>query len=267
VNETLADTEVEAILRDGDLTLSGRLLSASNATFVGQTCLDGVSVDCVYKPVRGEKPLWDFPDGTLAGREVASHLVSELAGWHLVPMTVLTDGPFGRGMVQRWVDEVEDAGLIDIVAQDDLSDGWLHVLDALDGAERPVALVHADLPELRSMSVMDAVINNADRKGGHVLVDAAGGVYGCDHGVSLHVEDKLRTVLWGWAGEPLAEADMEALERLAARLTEPATATRLLELVSPAEVAALGRRVRRLQRTRLHPLPSRSWPAIPWPAF
>jgi uncharacterized repeat protein (TIGR03843 family) len=267
VNETLADTQVEAILRDGDLTLSGRLLSASNATFVGQSSLDGVSVDCVYKPVRGEMPLWDFPDGTLAGREVASHLVSELAGWHLVPVTVLTEGPFGRGMVQRWVDEVEDAGLVDIVAQDDLPDGWLHVLDALDGAERPVALVHADLPDLRSMSVMDAVINNADRKGGHVLVDGSGGVHGCDHGVSLHVEDKLRTVLWGWAGDPLDDIDLAALERLAGRLSEPAVAARLRDLISPVEVAALGRRVRRLQRTAVHPLPSRRWPAIPWPAF
>lgn len=267
MNETLADTQVEAILRDGDLTLTGRLLSASNATFVGQSSLDGVSVNCVYKPVRGEKPLWDFPDGTLAGREVASHLVSELAGWHLVPMTVLTEGPFGPGMVQRWVDEVEDAGLVDIVPLNDLPDGWLHVLDALDGAERPVALVHADLPDLRSMSVMDAVINNADRKGGHVLVDGSGGVYGCDHGVSLHVEDKLRTVLWGWAGDPLADTDLTALERLAGRLSEPTVTARLRDLISPAEVAALGRRVRRLQRTAVHPLPSRTWPAIPWPAF
>jgi uncharacterized repeat protein (TIGR03843 family) len=267
VSGALADTEVETVLRNGDLTLSGRLLSASNATFVGHSTLDGVSVECVYKPVRGEKPLWDFPDGTLASREVASHVVSELAGWHLVPVTVLAEGPFGPGMVQRWIDEVEEARLVDIVAGHELPDGWLHVLDAVDAADRPVALVHADVPALRSLAVLDAVINNADRKGGHVLVDATGRVHGCDHGVSMHVEDKLRTVLWGWAGEPLVDADVAALDQLAGRLGEPEVTGRLGDLLTDEEVSALRRRVRRLQRTQRHPLPSRSWPAIPWPAF
>lgn len=267
MSETLADTEVEDVLRNGELTLSGRLRSASNATFVGASTLDGVTVECVYKPVRGEKPLWDFPDGTLAHREVASYLVSELAGWHLVPVTVLTDGQFGPGMVQRWVYEVEDAGLVDIVAGHEVPEGWLHVLDAVDGADRPVALVHADVPALRSMAVMDAVINNADRKGGHVLVDDTGRVHGCDHGVSMHVEDKLRTVLWGWAGGPLTDSDLAALDRLSAHVGETEMRGPLRGLLAPAELSALRRRVRRLQRSRTYPLPSRSWPSIPWPAF
>jgi uncharacterized repeat protein (TIGR03843 family) len=267
VTEALADTEVEQVLRNGELTLNGRLLSASNATFVGRSTLDDVSGECVYKPVRGEKPLWDFPDGTLAGREVAAHQISELAGWGLVPVTVLTDGPFGIGMAQRWIDEVDDAGLVDIVASNDLPDGWLHVLDAVDAADRQVSLVHADVPALRSMSILDAVINNADRKGGHVLVDPQGRVHGCDHGVTMHVEDKLRTVLWGWAGEPLAEPDVAALDRLASRLGETQVSDRLCELLTGQEVTALRRRVRRLLRNGVHPFPSRNWPAIPWPAF
>jgi uncharacterized repeat protein (TIGR03843 family) len=267
VSDALTATEVEAVLTHGDLTLTGRLLTASNATFVGQSTLDGVSVECVYKPVRGEKPLWDFPDGTLAGREVASYLVSELAGWGLIPVTVLSEGQFGPGMVQRWVDESEDAGLVDIVDEDELPEGWLHVLDAVDARDRPVSLIHAESPALRSMSVLDAVINNADRKGGHVLVDAAGRVYGCDHGVTFHVEDKLRTVLWGWAGEPLVEADRLALEQLRSHLDEDASVQRLRELVSADEVAALRERVDRLLGTGEHPLPGEGWPSIPWPAF
>jgi uncharacterized repeat protein (TIGR03843 family) len=267
VSQGLADLEVEAVLTRGTLELEGRLLSASNATFVGRSTLEGVTVDCVYKPVRGEKPLWDFPDGTLAGREVASHLVSDLAGWRLVPVTVLGSGPFGPGMVQRWVEEVEDAALVDIVATEELPEGWLHVLDAVDATDRPVALVHADSPPLRSLAVLDVVINNADRKGGHVLVDARGRVQGCDHGVSMHVEGKLRTVLWGWAGEQLPDHDVAALEQLAGRLAEPGVHSRLCQLLAQEEVAALGRRVQRLLRSRRHPLPSRTWPSIPWPAF
>ena len=267
MSQGLADTEVEAVLTRGELELEGRLLSASNATFVGRSTLDGVSVDCVYKPVRGEKPLWDFPDGTLAGREVAAHLVSELAGWQLVPMTVLGVGPFGPGMVQQWIDEAEDGGLVDIVGADELPEGWLHVLDAVDAVDRPVSLVHADSPALRSMSVLDAVINNADRKGGHVLVDGRGRVYGCDHGVTMHVEGKLRTVLWGWAGEPVPEHDLAALRQLAARLDEVDVREQLTGLLADSEAEALRRRVRRLLGSGCHPLPSRNWPAIPWPAF
>ncbi len=247
------------------MTVRGRLVSASNATFFAGLALDGVESNCVYKPVRGERPLWDFPDGTLAGREVAAYLVSELAGWHLVPPTVMADGPFGRGMVQQWVDEPVEGVLVDIVAVDAVPAAWLHVLDAVDQHGDPVALVHADHPALRSLAVFDIVVNNADRKGGHVLVDAAGTVSGCDHGVTLHVEDKLRTVLWGWAGRPLADDDAAALERLLAALERSTGA--LDEHITPAEILALRRRAARLLRTPRHPLPTRGSAIIPWPAF
>ncbi|CAN5344773.1 SCO1664 family protein [soil metagenome] len=261
----MADTATEDLLRRGEMTVQGRLVSASNATFFARLALDGAESDCVYKPVRGERPLWDFPDGTLAGREVASYVVSELAGWHLVPPTFMADGPFGPGMVQQWVDEPLETVLVDIVPVDAVPAGWMHVLDAVDQHGDPVALVHADHPALRSLAVFDVVVNNADRKGGHVLVDAAGTVSGCDHGVTLHVEDKLRTVLWGWAGRPLTDHDAAALERLMAALEDSTDV--LAEHITRSEVLQMRRRAARLLRTRLHPLPTRGSAVIPWPAF
>ncbi|MGI8614666.1 MAG: SCO1664 family protein [Nocardioidaceae bacterium] len=261
------DSETRQVLERGELSLDGRLITASNATFFGRSCLDGVEVACVYKPVRGERPLWDFPNGTLAGREVATYVVSEFAGWHLVPATLLVEGPFGSGMVQQWIDEPDDAALVDLVPAGAVPDGWLRVLDAVDSRDESVSLVHADHERLASMAVLDVVVNNADRKGGHVLVDADGAVYGCDHGVTFHVEDKLRTVLWGWAGDPLAESDLEALSRLAGRLRRPAGAAALRAHLSVREVERLTARIAWLSRARTYPLPTTGWPVIPWPAF
>jgi len=259
--------EVVAVLESGDITLEGRLVQASNASFYGEASLAGVAVPCVYKPVRGERPLWDFPNGTLAGREVAAYEVSRLAGWDVVPPTVMRSGPLGPGMVQQWVDEDPDASVVDLVVGRETPAGWLHVLDAVDEHDNPVSLVHADSPQLRSMAVFDAVVNNADRKGGHVLVGLDGSVRGCDHGVTFHVEDKLRSVLWGWAGRPLASQDCEALTELACRLEETPVQARLGELLHSQEVARLGQRIQRLLRAGRHPRPSPGWPAIPWPAF
>lgn len=259
--------DVAAVLEHGDVSLEGRLVQASNASFVGESTLAGVAVPCVYKPVRGERPLWDFPHGTLAGREVAAYEVSRLAGWDVVPPTVMGNGPFGPGMVQQWVEEDPDIAMVDIVMRRDTSPGWLHVLDAVDEHDDLVTLVHADEPSLRSMAVFDAVVNNADRKGGHVLVGIGGAVLGCDHGVTFHIEDKLRSVLWGWAGKPLAEPDREALVELGSRLRETRMQARLTELLRSEEVAQLCRRVDRLLRAGRHPRPSPGWPAIPWPAF
>jgi uncharacterized repeat protein (TIGR03843 family) len=188
------------LLRRGDITVEGRLVDASNATLFCEIVLDGVDARCVYKPVAGERPLWDFPEGTLAGREVAAYAVSEATGWGVVPPTVMRDGPFGPGMVQLWVEIDTDVDLVDVVAPDRVPSGWLRVLDALGSAGQPVVLAHADDERLRRMAVLDTVLNNADRKGGHVLPLPVGTVHGVDHGVTFHVEPKLRTVLWGWAG-------------------------------------------------------------------
>jgi uncharacterized repeat protein (TIGR03843 family) len=276
---------IHRLLAEGTLELEGRLLTASNATFVGTVRLDEESVDCVYKPVRGEKPLWDFPDGTLANRERAAYLVSEVTGWHLVPPTVLREGDFGPGMVQMWVEEPEaETGteLIDVVEVGNVPEGWLRVLDAEDQHRRPVTLVHADVPALQQMAALDAVINNADRKGGHVLRDGTGAIRGVDHGVCFHESPKLRTVLWGWAGDPLPDAVCTGLARLTGALTETRTDARtdartdtadgslhreLAGLLSARELQAVRERLRSLRSSGRFPLPSQEWPAIPWPAF
>jgi uncharacterized repeat protein (TIGR03843 family) len=272
---------VRRTLLEGELELQGRIMPASNATFFAEAVLDGGRVACVYKPVAGERPLWDFPSHTLANRERAAYLVSEALGWSVVPLTVLRDGPHGTGMVQLWCepsDSGEQLDAVDLCPVDAVPPGWHHVLDATDGAGRDVALVHEDSPALRRMAVFDAVVNNADRKGGHVLAMTGGHRYGVDHGVSFHVEGKLRTVLWGWAGDRLDPEDRATVAALAERLVNPAAdpvlpgegrglCEALAELLDPDEVAALAQRCHVLARRGRMPVPSGSWPSIPWPAF
>jgi uncharacterized repeat protein (TIGR03843 family) len=262
---TLDDAEVETILSHGSLELERRLASASNASFLGEASLAGTTLKCIYKPVRGERPLWDFPDGSLAGRERAARLVSEVGGWQVVPPTVLRDGQFGPGMCQQWVDVDPDRELVDVVTADFTDSGWRAVLEAEDHRGNPVVLIHRDDDRLRDMAVLDVAINNADRKGGHILPEADD-LRGCDHGVSFHEETKLRTVLWGWGGEELRDRDVDSLSRLIAAL-DSGFSSDLQEFLSKAEVSALRKRVTHLLRAGRMPLPRGSWPAIPWPPF
>jgi uncharacterized repeat protein (TIGR03843 family) len=249
-------------ITDGELTLHGRIMPASNATFVGE--IEGITV--VYKPIRGERPLWDFPDGTLAHREVAAYLVSEALGWNLVPHTLLRDGPHGPGMVQRWQEPDETQAAVTVVPEGAVPPGYLHVFDGLDQHDEPISLIHEDTPAVRRMAVFDAVVNNADRKGGHVLEMADGHRYGVDHGVTFHTDPKLRTVLWGWAGEPLSAEEREALERLqAALLSELSLA--LEDHLTAFEIEQTAVRCARLLQRGCFPLPHGDWPSIPWPPF
>ncbi|WP_066951248.1 SCO1664 family protein [Streptomyces lushanensis] len=257
------------LLTKGELTVRGRIREASNAVLYCSVSYEGVEGHCVYKPVAGERPLWDFPDGTLAQREVAAYEVSEATGWALVPPTVLRDGPYGQGMCQLWIEaEAEGAGqqLLALVEDEEPGDGWKAVGLAEVGEGRTALLVHADDERLRRLAVLDAVINNGDRKGGHLLPAPEGRLYGIDHGVTFNVDDKLRTLLWGWAGEPLTPDVLDVLARLEEALAESAPlATRLAELITAAETDAVRARVRELRRTGRHPKPSGQWPAIPWP--
>jgi uncharacterized repeat protein (TIGR03843 family) len=234
------DAESHRLLRDGEIDLEGRLLDASNVTLIGTIRTDDLAAECVYKPVAGERPLWDFPDGTLAGREISAFLVSEATGWSVVPPTVLRDGPFGPGMVQLWMDGDPDVDL--------------------------AAFVRLDDPALRRMAVFDAVVNNADRKGGHIIPMRGGHVYGVDHGICFSVEPKLRTLLWRWAGKRLTPEAVEVLaglrESLAGDLGE-----QLHEHLTRREVRRTQQRVADLLRTGRHPEPSGEWPALPWPPF
>lgn len=277
-----AEAESLELLSAGRIEVEGRLVDASNATLYCGITLDGVEEACVYKPVAGERQLWDFPDGTLAGREVASYLVSQASGWRVVPPTVYRDGPFGPGSVQLWVDQTDEevgAGVIDIVPRDAVGAGWLRVLDAHDGTGEPVTLVHADDPALARMAALDVVLNNADRKGGHVLGDGSGGLYGVDNGLTFNVDEKLRTVLWGWAGQPLADEVATEIARLAQDLaawcegqSRPTGSAgswvdELPGLIDADEIAVTARRARLLARRGHYPRQADGWPAIPWPPF
>lgn len=264
--------DAHSVLTDGELTVVGQVAHASNATLVCDARSGETSLRCVYKPVRGERPLWDFPDGTLAGREVASYLISDALGWGVVPETVLREGPFGPGMVQRWIDtpdpaEHDPARLdpVDVCPVEHVTDGWLPILRArdLDGDE--VVLVHADDPRLHRMAVLDVVLNNADRKGGHVLEGLDGNIYGIDHGICLHEVDKLRTVLWGWAGGPVEATLLTDLDKLVRRLDE-GFAEVLSEHITVREIAALEHRITSLLDNPVMPRP-RGERRIPWPAF
>jgi uncharacterized repeat protein (TIGR03843 family) len=228
------------LLKHGQVQIEGRLIDASNATLYCEVTANGVSIAAVYKPVAGERPLWDFPDGTLASREVAAYEVSRHTGWDLIPPTVMRDGPAGPGMLQAWVDT--------------------------DEAVDPLELIRSQHPDLRRIAVLDAVINNADRKGGHLLPTTDGSVRGIDHGVTFSTEDKLRTVLWGWRSQPLTDEAVAVLQVLAAAVTSALGQT-LADLLSRSEVSATVRRLERLLTERRHPEPSPDWPAVPWPVF
>ncbi|MEU0131434.1 SCO1664 family protein [Streptomyces sp. NPDC006289] len=272
----LTEAGLRTLLAEGEITVLGQVRGASNAVLHCSVAYEGEERTCVYKPVAGEQPLWDFPDGTLAQREVAAYEVSEATGWGLVPPTVLREGPYGEGMCQLWIEAEETAGgdgaayglppLLALVEAEEPGDGWKAVGFAEVGEGRTALLVHADDPRLRRLAVLDAVINNGDRKGGHLLPAPGGRLFGIDHGVTFNADDKLRTLLWGWAGEPLTEDAVEVLGRLSAEL-EPGTplATRLAELITAVELDALRARVEGLRSSGRHPQPSGDWPAIPWP--
>ncbi|MER7555903.1 SCO1664 family protein [Nocardioides sp. NPDC126508] len=247
---------------DDELVLVGRLTTASNATFLAT--IGGTEV--VYKPIAGERPLWDFPDGRLAHREVAAYIVSEALGWSVVPETWLREGPHGLGMVQRWVTADESVEPVTIVPEGSVPTGYRHVFDGYDALDRVVSLAHEDTPALRRMAVFDAITNNADRKGGHVLPVASGHRYGCDHGLTFHDEPKLRTILWGWQGLGFTEEELAGIRTVHAGLSG-ALGRGLAAYLSERDVEALGLRCEELLAEGVFPEPEYDRHVIPWPPF
>lgn len=228
------------ILSKGELRVTGRLVDASNATLYATAAFNSKELICIYKPIAGERPLWDFADGCLAHREYSAFLVSKYLGFDLVPLTILRDGPYGMGMVQEWIDIDENIDLSKFFS--------------------------TDHPRLRSMAIFDAIINNTDRKIGHLLPMDSEIVFGCDHGVTFHIDDKLRTVLWQWAEDPFTPEELELLQSAKIQL-EAELATMLEPFLTAEEIDAMRFRIDRLIKTRKFPLPNPNWPAVPWPAF
>ena len=223
----------------GTLEVTGRLVDASNATLYGECTFNDEKMAVIYKPIAGERPLWDFPDGNLAQREYAAFLVSEYSGWKVVPPTVLREGPFGLGMVQQWIDIDESIDLAMYYREDN--------------------------ENLRRMALFDAVINNTDRKIGHLLPVVDGRLLGCDHGVTFHEDDKLRTVIWQFAMRELTDVEIKTLGDLLASLQE--NSAEILQLITEIEFFALITRINRLIDSGSFPSPSEDWPAVPWPPF
>jgi uncharacterized repeat protein (TIGR03843 family) len=234
----LAEDRALDLLTGGELRIIGQLWVSSNNAMLGVASAGGVEAACIYKPVAGERPLRDFPDGTLARREVAAFAVSRASGWGIVPPTVLRDGPFGLGMVQLWIRG--------------------------DGETDPVALVVESDPRLRRIAVFDAAVNNTDRKAGHLVPVPGGHIYGVDHGVTFSPVPKLRTVLWEWRGQPFDDSELGVLRALRAGL-DGILGDDLRALLDPIEVSATARRIDRLLAAGVFPQPDPRWPAMPWP--
>jgi hypothetical protein len=233
--------ELAELLGRAELEVVGRMRYASNGTFLVQASADGVDVSAVYKPRRGERPLWDFPDGTLCHREVASYEVSRALGWGIVPVTVLRDdGPLGPGAVQRFVEHNPE--------------------------EHYFTLLPGNPERFREFAVFDVLANNTDRKGGHCLYDQVNDVIvGIDHGLTFHPMWKLRTVIWDFGGEPLTPELTDAVCRLARDLEQGDIGERLGRLLSPAELAALSTRAADLLRDGRLPNPEPGYHSVPWP--
>jgi uncharacterized repeat protein (TIGR03843 family) len=222
-------------IKSAKLIVIGRLIDATNATL--QATLENTDpiIRVIYKPVLGERPLWDFADGKLANREYAAYLLSQLGGFDLVPTTVLREGPFGFGMVQEWIEIDRNVNVVDFGQSDN--------------------------PQLRRLALFDAIINNTDRKFGHLLVDHMGKLRGCDHGVSFHQDNKLRTVLWQFSEKPFNDEEIGLLtkvDNLDLELT-------FADLLNAAEIAAIRLRIIDLLICGKFPVPSDKWPAVPWP--
>lgn len=231
-------------INNATLTVTGRLIDASNATLYAMCTVkdpDGErEFACIYKPIAGERPLWDFPDGTLANREYLTFLLSHWLELHLVPPTILRDGPYGTGMVQMWIEINPEIELMDFYAKDD--------------------------SRLRSLALFDVIINNTDRKIGHLIPTTEGHLYGCDHGVTFHEEDKLRTVLWQWAGVEFTDSERDLLSN--ARELFVTTKREMIEgLIEVEEIEATVARIDRALLAGSFPQPNPDWPAVPWPPF
>ena len=235
----LTDPAIPRVLAVGELEVLSLLPNASNHTFLTRAQAGGEESLAVYKPRRGETPLWDFPEGTLCAREVATYVVARTLGWPNVPATVLRDGPFGVGSVQRFV--VADQG------------------------EHYFTLAERYPSEFRRVAAFDIVVNNADRKAGHCLLGEDGRIYVVDHGVCFSEEPKLRTVIWDFIGDPLEDDVRSDLRRLAGEVHGGPVREELANLLAPSELECLESRAEEVASLERFPEPGEDHRPFPWP--
>jgi hypothetical protein len=236
-NVTIPPDPSQTVLTKGEIELKGQFTRGNNYTFLVNVCHSGSEILAVYKPTRGEQPLWDFPESSLAGREVSAYLVSQALGFAIVPFTLLRDGPLGPGSLQQYIEH--------------------------DPNYHYFSFKPAEIERLRRVVLFDLLINNADRKGSHILVQKrTRKLYLIDHGLCFHVEDKLRTVIWNFSGEPIPVDLLAALDSLRANRDLPVLLTPYLR---PEEVAALVQRAEALLATGQFPFPPEDRRAFPFP--
>ena len=234
-------SEVLALLQNGEMEVQGLVPWSSNYTFIVRMRDGAREMRAIYKPSRGERPLWDFPDGTLAKREVAAYFVSASLGWPHIPPSVLRDGPEGEGVVQQFIETVEEQHFF--------------------------TLRNAHRDEMKRIAAFDAIVNNTDRKGGHVLLGKDGCIWCIDHGVTFHEYPKLRTVIWDFTEQRIPTEilkDIGSLQSCLKRANDDLTAS-LAMLISRREVRALRQRIDELIERGVYPSPPEDWPPVPWP--
>ena len=224
----------DSLLVAGELEIIGRLVDASNASLL---CKLSDDTKVIYKPIAGERPLWDFPDGNLASREVAAYYISNIGNFNVIPRTLLRQGPFGIGAVQEWIEILPDVDVVELAQSDD--------------------------SQIRNIALLDIVINNADRKFGHLLISENNKIFGCDHGVCFHEENKLRTVIWQFADLEFEPHEIEKLRELSLKIDKDYLAT----LLTSNEIAALFQRIMNLIEIGKFATPNPNWPAVPWPPY
>ena len=256
------DADVLGSLSEGDISVVGALPGSSNGALLVDIANGSTTVSAVYKPEALERPLHDFPDGTLSKRELAAYLFDAILRWSIVPPTVWRqDGPLGPGIVQQFVPGTPDGIIASFPEQ--VPNGWCPVLSAVDEDERPVLIAHRDTPRLRQIALFDVAINNADRKVGHLISTDHGEaqISGVDHGLTFNVDPKLRTILWGFAGQQIGEAELAQLRHFCAEPPPQALAA----ILDPQEMDQLYARVDFLVGTGRYPQPPRDRYPIPWP--
>jgi len=251
----VTDADFAAAAAGGISRIAGRFVESSNSALL----VECESVKAVFKPQMWERPLWDFPQGTISHREVVTHTLDRLLGFGFVPPTLwLQESEWGSGSLQLYIENAEVSDVA--IFSDGTPEGWHEVAEGEWGEER-VWIAHKDLAEIRLLALFDCIINNGDRKAGHILRDATDKLWAIDHGVCLNADFKLRTVLWGWQGQPLLENERQSVEKLQTSLMNER-----LEFLHDREIESLALRLDQLLDRGFFE-PSDEWPAYPWPIF